>query len=474
MSRNSELAKNTFWISMAQIMAQAVNFLFIPLYTAVLSTAGYGKVDLYATIRTILAYVLFCGLEQSIFRFCISESNMSKKQEFFSIGVMMSAGLALIYSFLYWIGNTIWNFQYAQLVYAYYFFYGIFYLMLQIARGLGRIKVYAAASTLGTIFTVLLNFIFVVCLKYGVRGVLLGNAISYAVVNIYMIFKLPLRKMFVFKWEKGTAGMMLQYSYPLVLNNVMGWVATSSDKLIVVAILGNEMNGIYALANKVNSIMWVLTNGFLMAWAEMAIKVMKQPDYKEYYQKIIDMSMDAFFIISSGMIVILPFLFNHFINKEYMDAYYHIPIIVYATFCYAMSSVIGYILLAYKKSAEVGIATLGVGIINLAVHFLLIGRIGLFAASVSTLVSYAGLFAFRYLFMERCEKIFFPWKNALIQLGVYLVLCGCYYLKGKGSMLMAVLIYAAVVIVLMKKHQNVLNGVLVNIKVRIKERLGGN
>lgn len=473
MSRNSELVKNTFWISVAQISAQVVNFLFIPLYTSVLSTAEYGMADLYATIRGVLMYILFLGLEQSIFRFCVSEKNKKKRQIYFSVNVIMASGLLIIYGILFWIGAAIWKFQYAQLLNVYYISYWLFVFIQQIARGMERMKLYAAATAFGTVFTVVSTFILVICLRYGVKGILAGSAIAYTTVDLYMLFRLSPREMFLFKWEKKAAMEMLRYSLPLALNNVMGWVTTSSDRLIITALLGNAANGIYALANKFYSILMILTHGFSMAWAETAIKVIRQPDHKEYYRKVICVSMDAYFMIISGMVAVTPFFFNYMVNKAYSEAYYHIPIIIYAAFWYAMAAVIGHVLLAHKKSGEVGTGTLLVAFMNLAVHFLLIGKIGLFAASVSTLVSYIGLFTARYLFMYRCEKIPFPWRRILLQFCVYLILCACYYRKGKAWLIMGVAVYLGSMIALVKGYRQELAALWTKIKENSGKYFGG-
>lgn len=456
MERNSELIKNTFLISLAQISAQVVNFLLLPVYTAILSTAEYGRIDLYATLRSVLISVLFLGIEQSLFRFCVSEKNMQKKQEYFSAGLLLAACFLAVFSIAFWIGNIAYDFQYAKLLYAYYFVYGVFYLLLHMARGLEKTGIYAVATMMGTVLTVVFNIVLVVGLKLGVKGILASSTLAYMLIVLYMISRLSLSSFITYKWGMNRIKEMLGYSLPLVLNNVMGWVATSSDRLIIVALLGDSMNGIYSLANKFYAIMTVLTSGFTTAWAETAVKSLKQPGHKEYYQTIITLSMDIYFMVISGMITVLPFFFDRFFNEAYRSAYYHIPIIIYAAFWYTLSAIIGYILLAHKKSGEVGVGTLLVAFINLVIHLALIGNIGLFAASISTLVSYVGLFAFRYFFMYRCERISFPWVRVLVQLCIYLVLCFCYYEKRNICLVIEVFIYLMCVMVFLKMYRTIL------------------
>lgn len=453
MTRNSELVKNTFLISLAQISAQVVNFLLLPVYTAVLSTVEYGRVDLYVTLRSVFIVVLFLGIEQSLFRFCVSEKDTEKKQEYFSAGICVAVCCLLVFSIAFVILSNFYNLPYAVLLYAYYFIYGVFYLLIHVARGLEQTGTYAAANAFGTVLTAAFNIILVVWFRLGVKGILFSSILAYTMMIIYIVVHLPLSSTITYRWKKGRVKEMLSYSLPLVLNNTMGWIATSSDRLIIIALLGESVNGIYSLANKFYTILMVMTSGFTMAWAETAVKTVGQPGHEAYYRRIICMSMDACFLIISGMITALPFFFEYFINDTYQNAYYHIPIIIYAAFWYTLSAVIGYILLAYKMSKEVGIGTLLVAVVNLTVHIALIGRIGLFAASISTFVSYAGLFAVRYFFMyQRCEKIPFPWVRMLIQLSIYLILCGCYYRKGFICLTVEMGIYLLCILVSTKMY----------------------
>lgn len=453
MTKNSELVKNTFLISLAQISAQIINFLLLPLYTSVLSTEEYGRVDLYGTLRSVSVVVLFLGMEQSLFRFCVSEENTKQRQDYFSIGIILAICCYIVFSACYVVGNCFYKFQYAKLLYTYLFIYGIFNLLLYIARGFEKTGIYVAVTTLGTLLTAAGNIVLVLCFRCGVKGILLSSTLAYTVLSMYMLLRLPILSSFHFRWEWEKCKEMLAYSVPLVLNNVMGWIATSSDRLIIVAILGNSMNGIYSLANKFYNIFNVVTNGFIMAWAETAIKVVEQQDHTKYYRKMIVMSMDVFFLLISGMITVLPIYFKYFINEAYGSAYYHIPIILYGGFWYVSSAITGHILLAHKRAGEVGIGTLFVGVVNLALHLSLIGRIGLYAASISTLVSYLGLFVFRYIFMYRYERIPFQWMQAFVQFCTYFVLCLCYYRKGNLSLLIEVCIYLIYVVFFLKKYR---------------------
>ena len=69
-----------------------------------------------------------------------------------------------------------------------------------------------------------------------------------------------------------------------------------------------------------------------------------------------------------------------------------------------MATFLGGIYVAYKKTKSVGITTMIAAIVNLLIDLTTIRFIGLYAASISTLISYTVLFVYR---MVDVQKIVF-------------------------------------------------------------------
>ena len=71
MSKNSELAKNTFIIFIGKFCTQFISFLLIPIYTNLLPTTDYGYIDLVQSYISLLVPILILRLDSGIFRFLI-------------------------------------------------------------------------------------------------------------------------------------------------------------------------------------------------------------------------------------------------------------------------------------------------------------------------------------------------------------------------------------------------------------------
>ena len=98
MSRTKQLLKNTGILVVAKISTQVVNFLLLPLYTALLSTAQYGEIDIYTSLAMIIIPFLTLQVEMGIFRYFISCRDDKTRQQTISTGFAI-VGAVLLFGF---------------------------------------------------------------------------------------------------------------------------------------------------------------------------------------------------------------------------------------------------------------------------------------------------------------------------------------------------------------------------------------
>lgn len=73
MSREKQLVKNTFILSLGTLGSKAFSFFLLPLYTAVLTTEDYGNVDVLQSVIQLVIPLITLQLSGAIFRFLIDE-----------------------------------------------------------------------------------------------------------------------------------------------------------------------------------------------------------------------------------------------------------------------------------------------------------------------------------------------------------------------------------------------------------------
>ncbi|MEI3046521.1 MAG: polysaccharide biosynthesis C-terminal domain-containing protein [Romboutsia timonensis] len=88
-----------------------------------------------------------------------------------------------------------------------------------------------------------------------------------------------------------------------------------------------------------------------------------------------------------------------------------------------ISSYIGGIYIAHKKSKEIGLTTIVAALVNLIINISLINFIEIYAASISTMVSYLFLALYRMKDVQKIQKINYNFKQIIIGLILLFTMC---------------------------------------------------
>ena len=419
MSRSKELIKNTGILMIAKISTQIVSFLLLPLYTALLSTAEYGRVDIYTSLVMIIVPFLTLQLEMGMFRYYIVETNDTDKKKVVTNAFAVVAIMCIGISIIFWIVDFFFHLKNAGLVYAFYLAQTACTVMYQVCRAKGDNVGYGLSNFISSALAILLNVLFIAGLGWKVEGILLSSVIAHTVSFLYMIFRTKIYSELGREYiSKETAKTLLTYSIPLVFNQIASWTINYSDRLIILWKLGEGANGIFSVACKFANITGTFFNVFNVAWTENIVRSMSDRDGKTYIRDMFTLIFRIYMLLITGIINLLPIVFTIFVRGDFVEAYHHIPIQLVGMLFSGMSSAVGSIYIAYNRTKEVSITTILAGVCNVLVHLLLINSCGLYAASISTLVSFIALFIYRMIFIRKFFEISLDIKKTLIQLFV--------------------------------------------------------
>lgn len=416
MKREREFAKNTVILSIGSFLPKIATFITLPILTAYLTKSEYGTYDLIITLVSLMLPAVTLQIQSAAFRFLIDCRKDEKKVEeivstilFFTLGVSIVA-LIILYFALYKLS------PFTRILISVYFFADIILLAVQqVARGLGRNVWYSIATTINSFLSMVLIVIVVKQLTLGINGILLAHAAGIIVSIIFLAFKLKLHTYFKIKmFSKPLLVEMLKYSWPMVPNNLSRWVLNLSDRLVVTAVLGISTNAVYAVANKIPNLLNTFQSAFIFAWQENASIALKDKDSSEYYTKM----FDRIFCILSGVTALLiastPIVFKILIHGDYDEAYDQMPFLYLGVLFSAVSAFSGGIYVAYKKTKNVGLTTIAAAGANLLINISLIHFIGLYAASISTMLSYFILMIYRMVNSLKFQKMSYNIKKIVV------------------------------------------------------------
>lgn len=468
MSKGKDLAKNTAIVSIGKICTQLITFFLLPVYTAVLSNEEYGVVDLLNTLTSLLLPIVTLQIEQGIFRYLIDcRENNEKQIKLITtiIRFMIIQSIACIVIFLCvspFIHNEYKYFLMANLL------MGIFSsLLLQICRGLGDNATYAIGSFITGAFTVVLNVIFIVAFRWGAYGMLGATAISNFICAVYIFLKRKIYKYIKPKqFDKKILKEIIKYSVPLIPNMISWWIVSASDRTIISAVIGIAQNGIYSAANKFSGVFTTLYSVFNLTWTESASININSEDRDEFFSKILDFVIRFFGCLCLGTIAVMPFAFNILINEKFAEAYYQIPILILGSVFNILVSFVGSIYVAKKLTKEIAKTSIISAVINIFVNIVLIKSIGLYAASISTVIAYALMFIYRWIDVKKYVK-FNVNKILMFALTImYGITIFTYYLKNS---MISVIVLVIVVVFAIITNLNSVSYLKQIVKDKIKE-----
>ncbi len=455
MNRNKELAKNAVYLTIGKISTQFISFLLLPLYTSVLTTSEYGTVDLINTYQQLLVYVVFLQIEQSVFRFLVDtrrSGDEKMQKQVISSAAAVAVFASVLFMLLYTLLHGLVDSRYTIFILLNVLAVSFSGLMLQIARGFGDNISYVFGSFLSAVTTILCNILLVGVLRIGPGGMLT----SIFAGNLVCIFVIVIRcKVYRFisvkSVAKDVAKRMVLYSLPLIPNSIAWWVIGASDRTVVLMFLGTSFNGLLAISHKFSTVYSSIFQIFNLSWTESAALHINDEDRSEFFTDIINKSLMLFGCLCTGIIACMPFVFKILVNPQYADAYYQIPLFMIGAFLNAVQGLYSVIYIGLKETGKLAFSTVMAAVINVAAGVLLIGKIGLFAAPVSTILAYAVIIIYRYFDVQKKLPTSLDKKKLLILVVLLLTTLLSYYTCGYAIKAVVLVIVAATAFLLNKE-----------------------
>lgn len=416
MSKNETLAKNTIILTIGQFIPKLIAMITLPIITEAFSTEDYGIYDLIISFASLFMPLMTFMVQQAVFRYMISEKEDNYKN-YIVTSIFFVLGISLImFCIVVIIGSQIPQyFELLILAIVLYFCESIYDLIGQIARGYGKNLMYSIAVIMYSVFNMILLLVVVMFDFVNIKSALIVLSISYLLVTIFLFTKLKLHKILKIKYFSfNILKKMLKYSVPIIPSSISLWIVNLSDRLIITYFLGNAYNGIYAAASKIPNLLVTFYNAFNLAWTELAARSIDEKDSNEYYSKLIDNLCTFFFGVLIALMAISPILYKILIDEKFNEGISQMPILFIGIAFSCLVSFYGGLYVALKKTKQVGVSSTVGAILNIVINILLIKKIGLYAASLSTVISFLIILIYRIFELKKYLKIKYNIKNIII------------------------------------------------------------
>jgi len=400
MGRVKRLFGNSLIFAVGTLGSKLVTFLLLPLYTHILTKQDYGFADLSWTVISILMPIVAMSAFDAVFRFTMDKTE--DPAEVLSNGTVITAVGLIISLVVLAIIMLVWPVDYGFLLFWQLVMTIVLALFQEFVRAIGHVKRFAMTGIISSLLTASLMILFLTSFNLGLTGYFLALNIAQTVAFIYVLIASKLWTYLSFaKVSKQYMKKLIGYGAPLIPNAISWWVSSSASRWVILLFVGLTGNGLYAVANKIPSIVSMGYGVFNQAWQMSAIEEYESADAHAFYTYIFHFIIMVHFVMISVVVALVKPMFLFAFPISYYSVWGLVPIMALTVLLSNVAAFQGTIFIAAKKTKDILTTTVSSGIVNV-VFLLILGKFfGLYGVAISGAITYLYLVVVRAGYLER-------------------------------------------------------------------------
>lgn len=412
--------------SLGPVIGAMISFFTVPLITAFVSPAEYGKASMFSLFQSIVMTFIYLGIDQAYTREYYAEDD---KKSIFLNAVLMPFLLALVLLVIIGIwpqllSNVLFESpDYTKTA----VFFGIAIVFSVVERFiLLSIRMQEKAiefSFFSIVMKVTVFIVAAVMIYFGKRdfltvvystliGQLLGDAMLFFRYRHLLNIK-------GFKVNKPLVGRMAKFGLPLVFAASLATLMNSSDRLFLRTFSTFAEIGIYTATLKVSQVLGIVQTSFTSFWVPTAYRWHSEGKEIKYYKIISEiillvMTLVFFALIFSKDIIV------KILSPEYIESKYVLALLCLQPILYTLSetTTLG-IVFSRKSYLNIWVSVVSI-LPNIIINLLLTPILGTVGAGIASGISYVFFFSARTYFSSK-NGFSFPFKKHFLSIALFLI-----------------------------------------------------
>lgn len=387
MNPYKKLMNNSIIFAIGNLGSKVISLLLVPLYTYHLTTAEFGTVDIIVTTTRLLMPIISLSIFDAVLRFIMDKTYDNSDVITLSVKatILGSAVLLTLLPILEMLNVFSGYLVYMYMVLVAQSFESIF---SQYARAIGKLKIFATNGILMSLVLAISNVFFLVYIKAGIEGYLFSIVVSNIISILYLLKSLKIK--FSFKtigFKSALFKEMLNYSIPLIPNALMWWTMSASNRYILLYSIGASANGLFAVAQKIPTLLSVVSSIFAQSWQLSAIEEYESKERSHFYSKVFKNYSILMFISVSVILVVIKLLLKVSLAEEYFIAWEVVPFLLFGSMFNSFSVFLGSNYIAAKETKGVFKTTIYGTFVTIIIGAVLIPLLGVKGAGISIMMS---------------------------------------------------------------------------------------
>jgi len=389
------LLKHIFTYTSANLLDAGIPFLLLPLLTAYLLPEDYGKLSLtLVLIKLILPFVglnIFSAVSVEYFKLSKSEF----KKYLSSVIYLPIFSFCLFFLATLFFGQFVANWldlpqAWIQLIPLIALLHHLPLVLLSLLQAKEKPINYSIFKIGLTIFNFGLSIFFIVSLKEGWTGRLMGISLAYFIFNGITILILFQKQLISFFLQYKYCKQALLFGIPLIIHSLSGVLISMSDRLFISSFIDNTAVGIYSVSFQVSSIVMLFTLSINKAWSPFLFRKLSEKG-NGYQIKIVKITYYLMLSITAIFILFIIFhstIFDIFIDSKYQRNSSLILILSLGFVFQGFYFLVTNYLFFEKRTSVLSLLTGLSAVCNLVLNYIMIPHFGMIGAAYASCISY--------------------------------------------------------------------------------------
>ncbi len=412
------------------ILAKGAALFTLPLYTRYVTTTQYGYAEALLTAVILLSIGLRLGVGEAFIRFYYDDGDTQRRDRIAAAAVVLTAATTTVAALIgvafagplsrLLLRNDhsgtlvalamlgLWSFTNLEIAYA-------------LLRADERKRTYMKATIADVVLTIPLMVYLVAFRHDQARGLLAGNYIASTLVLVGLWWNerdrlvAGLRR----RADAPPTGMrrMLAFGLPTVPADASVYALQVADRWYLVRTHPGAA-GLYAVAAKLATVVFVFVRGFQYAWPPLAYSVKDDAEASRLYALV-----TTYYVLATGVVVAGVTLFARWGVRVLGHAYYGseraIPWLALGWSLYGLY-LIFIVISGRARRTHVNIPAALAGLaVNVLSLFLLVPPLGIVGAAVALVLAYAAMNVVIYLLTRNLFSVGFEWSRLMRLVGVF-------------------------------------------------------
>jgi O-antigen/teichoic acid export membrane protein len=404
----------------------------LPLFTRYIDSSEYGVLSILDAFVEIIQIVCAVGLSSAIVRYYHDTTDEAEQNATFSTGILMLlviSSLCFILVFLFRLpltslvigsGNDP---RYLTLCAATMAFglirSGTDSYFISRKESVAFVLVQSVQAILNSCMSVYL----VVFREMGVIGMLIGNAVSAALVTGFVLI-FVLRRVYL-KYRYDIAIKLVKFGAPLAVSLIAAAGIHTLDRFFLRYYTSMSSVGLYSLAYQfpfmLNSILAASFDRIFVG--STMYEIGKSSDAINQYKRICTYYMGLLGFALYSLSVCSKTVVKIFTAPEYANAAVYIPLISLSIWIYGLHTFLKTSVLLKKKTHLFTINHFIALAVNIVFNFVLVPPFGAMGAAFATAITYSSFSLFGLIIYRKVYPLEFEWERLGIMLLLGLSLC---------------------------------------------------